>query len=95
MTTVRNLGLIALVAISVVVVFLAGFGARWLIDRGSTPVDTPSVIAANGDAAQPGDMHVFWEAWHILQRDFYGDAIIVNDLVARCRVRCTFEFLKQ
>ena len=73
MTTVRNLGLIALVAISVVVVFLAGFGARWLIDRGGTPVDTPSVTAANGDAAQPGDMHVFWEAWHILQRDFYGD----------------------
>ena len=73
MTTVRNLGLIALVAISVVVVFLAGFGARWLIDHGGTPVDTPSVTAATGDAAQPGDMHVFWEAWHILQRDFYGD----------------------
>ena len=66
MTTVRNLGLIALVAISVVVVFMAGFGARWLIDRGGTPIDTPSVTPANGDAAHPGDMHAFWEAWHIL-----------------------------
>ena len=73
MTTLRNLGLVALVAISVVVVFLAGFGARWLIDRSAGPHDTtPGAISA-GDTTQPGDFHVFWEAWHILQRDFYGD----------------------
>ncbi len=72
-TTLRNLGFIALVALTVVVVFLAGFGARWLIDRGASPSDTPPATAADGDAAQPGDMHVYWEAWHILQRDFYGD----------------------
>lgn len=71
-TTVRNLGFIALIALTVVVVFLAGFGAHWLIDRGASPGGTPSATAAGG-AAQPGDMHVYWEAWHILQRDFYGD----------------------
>ena len=72
-TTVRNLGFIALIALTVVVVFLAGFGARWLIDRGASPSDTSSAAAVNDDSVQPGDMRVFWEAWHILQRDFYGD----------------------
>ena len=53
--------------------FMAGFGVLGLIDRGGKPIDSSSVTAVKRDEAQPGDMHVFWEAWHILQRDFYGD----------------------
>lgn len=72
MSTVRTLGIILLVAVTVVVVFLAGFGTHWLVSSRSEPAVDPVVAASDGDD-QPGDMRVFWEAWRILQRDFYGD----------------------
>lgn len=72
MSTVRTLGIILLVAVTVVVVFLAGFGTHWLVSSRSEPAVDPVVAASDSDA-QPGDMRVFWEAWRILQRDFYGD----------------------
>jgi carboxyl-terminal processing protease len=66
------MGLVALVAITAVVVFLAGFGAHWLLDHNNTSRASAPGAASIGDA-QTGDLRVFWEAWHILQRDFYGD----------------------
>ena len=73
MTTLRSIGLVILIAATVSVIFLAGFGAHWLVDRRTTPIDPPAFGSAADNAAQPGEMRVFWEAWHILQRDFYGD----------------------
>jgi len=47
--------------------FLAGFAAR--------PSLTPGPTAASVEPAssEEGAFRVFWEAWHILEHDFYGD----------------------
>lgn len=41
--------------------FAAGYGTRWYFSQ-----DSPTVEEA-------ADFAVFWEAWHILETDFYGD----------------------
>jgi carboxyl-terminal processing protease len=56
-----------------VVVFAAGYVTRWLFSHGSLPASQPGpASAAAGDSLTP-EFGVFWEAWDILQRDFYGD----------------------
>lgn len=46
--------------------FAAGFGTSWLmVHQSLTPNDLESQVHAQFD--------VFWEAWHLLQRDFYGN----------------------
>ena len=42
--------------------FVAGFGATWLLTHGST--------ASADEAAEFG---VFWEAWHLIENQFFGD----------------------
>lgn len=53
--------------------FMAGYGTRWLVSHGDAaprPNAPASDAAADTEEARFG---VFWEAWDILQRDFYGD----------------------
>jgi len=46
--------------------FAAGFGTSWLmVHQSLTPNDLEGQTYAQFD--------VFWEAWHLLQRDFYGN----------------------
>jgi len=70
----RSLGLTFLVIATLAIVFMAGFGTHWLTSRvaGDTP-DNPLAELAIGNDAQPTEFGVFWEAWRILQRDFFGD----------------------
>ncbi len=74
MKTARTLAFVALIVATLVVVFAAGYATRWLVGHGdgpdpaSNPVDA---AAASTEAA--ADFGLFWEAWNILQRDFYGD----------------------
>lgn len=57
-----------LVALVTSVAFLAGFAARDAL----VPEPT-TVVAAEPARSEEEAFRVFWEAWHILERDFYGD----------------------
>ena len=50
------------ITIMVIGAFVAGFGATWLLTHGST--------ASADEAAEFG---VFWEAWHLIENQFFGD----------------------
>lgn len=73
MRTLRSLTYTALILTTLAVVFMAGFGSHWLLSRnGSDPV--AALLADDQPTAQEStEFSVFWEAWHILQRDFYGE----------------------
>ena len=49
--------------------FLAGFASASFLAL--TP--TPSQAAVETASTEEKAFHVFWEAWHILERDFYGE----------------------
>ena len=70
----RSLGLTFLVIATLTLVFLAGFGTHWLTSQGvaSSP-GNPLAELALSDGSEPAQFGVFWEAWHVLQRDFFGD----------------------
>lgn len=72
MKTARTLALAALIAATLLLVFAAGYAARWLVSNDAPGPAAPSAASAQttGQAAEFG---LFWEAWDILQRDFYGD----------------------
>ena len=59
-----------LVALITSVAFLAGFVARASL----SPTPTPTIaITVGPDSSEEEAFRVFWEAWDILKRDFYGD----------------------
>lgn len=64
--TARQIALAALIILTLILVFVAGYGTRWLLSHGRVGAAQP----ANGT---PQDFSVFWEARDILQRDFFGD----------------------
>ncbi len=70
----RSLGLTLLTLLTLSIVFLAGFGTHWLTSHGSTDSsgNTLTELVAS-DSNEPAQFGVFWEAWHVLQRDFFGD----------------------
>lgn len=74
MKTARTFAFAGLIVATLAVVFAAGYATRWLVShdaapgRGSTPT---GAAAASSEATV--DFGVFWEAWDILQRDFYGE----------------------
>jgi carboxyl-terminal processing protease len=39
----------------------------------SPPAPLPPLAEVAPDLDDPADLKVFWEAWHLLERDFYGD----------------------
>jgi len=47
--------------------FLAGFAARPFLTPG------PTAACVEPASSEEGAFRVFWEAWHILEHDFYGD----------------------
>lgn len=74
MKTARTLGLAALIVVTLSMVFAAGYATRWLVDHNAAvgrPSGPTGAAAASTEATV--DFGVFWEAWDILQRDFYGD----------------------
>ncbi|MBC8512220.1 MAG: S41 family peptidase [Dehalococcoidia bacterium] len=56
-----------LVALVTSVAFLAGFAVRASLTPG------PTTVAAGPAGSEERAFRVFWEAWHILEHDFYGD----------------------
>jgi len=56
-----------LVALITSVAFLAGFAAR------ASLVSEPVPVAVEPTSSEEEAFRVFWETWHILERDFYGD----------------------
>lgn len=50
------------ITIMVIGAFVAGFGTTWLLTHSST---------ANADEA--AEFGVFWEAWHLIENQFFGD----------------------
>ncbi len=55
-----------LVALVTSVAFLAGFAAR------ASFAPEPTAVAVEPARSEEEAFRVFWEAWHILERDFYG-----------------------
>ncbi len=54
--------------------FAAGFGTHWVLSN--TPLRLPAISTAGSSPAEtagkPEQFKVFWEAWDIIQREFYG-----------------------
>ena len=69
MKTARTLIIAALIAATLLIVFAAGYATRWLASSDHSSETQPGTA----NASQTPDLGVFWEAWNILQRDFYGD----------------------
>ena len=70
-----------LAAIVISLAYLAGFGsgATWSSPVSSTALASfhllptaESMPPPSGDAALDKDFRVFWEAWRLIDRDFYG-----------------------
>ena len=59
----RILTMAVVVAVITSAAFLAGFGTSWFIQTQGRPA-----VAAG----EPDEFGVFWEAWHIIEREFYG-----------------------
>ena len=57
-----------LVTLITSVAFLAGFAAR-----ASLVVPEPITVAVEPTSSEQEAFRIFWEVWHILERDFYGD----------------------
>lgn len=76
-------GILRIVTISVVAVvmtgtaYVAGFGTSWLMTHQMSLSEAAQAVGQSnqqGTAAanQPANFGVFWEAWNIVQRQFYG-----------------------
>ncbi|MFQ5594849.1 MAG: S41 family peptidase [Anaerolineae bacterium] len=78
-------GILRILTISVIAVvmtgtaYLAGFGTSWLMTHQMDLTDAARSVnrpagQSNADrSGQPENFDVFWEAWEIVQREFYGD----------------------
>ena len=61
--------ILVMMVLSIIVVslaFLSGFGAGF-----SLAPARPASVAAAGE--EPSEFAVFWEAWHLIENEFYGD----------------------
>lgn len=53
---------------------MAGYGTHWLTSHGAAASPGNALAALTvPDGDQPAEFGVFWEAWQVLQRDFFGD----------------------
>ncbi len=66
----RMMVLAAVTASVVVCSFLAGYGAHWASGWQRAAVPTVST-EPEGDEAE--GFRLFWQGWHLLQQDYYGD----------------------
>ncbi len=60
--------ILAIASVVILSSFAAGYGTRWYFDK-----EAPSTEEA-------AEFSVFWEAWHILEDNFYGDCPLRNRL---------------
>lgn len=76
MSLARSIGYAALILITLLGVFFAGFGAHWVLSHGDGRTQATASLSGSGADSRADTepkFGVFWEAWDILQRDFYGD----------------------
>ncbi|MGQ9459025.1 MAG: S41 family peptidase [Anaerolineae bacterium] len=64
---------LALVGLAFAAAYGAGFVTHWLLSDRGYLVHLPPSPAARGQADERERFALFWEAWEILKRDFYGD----------------------
>ena len=70
-----------LIVTTLLVVLIAFFGG-YLVAMPSAASPGATVSATSSDAFSPANFHVFWEAWDILQKHYYGDLPAPADLAA-------------
>ncbi|MGC8839453.1 MAG: hypothetical protein ACP5UM_13685, partial [Anaerolineae bacterium] len=69
-SVLRVVVLAAVTASVVACSFLAGYGAHWA--SGLQQAAIPNVSTEpKGDEAE--EFRLFWQGWHLLQQDYYGD----------------------
>jgi carboxyl-terminal processing protease len=75
MNIARSVGYAALILITLAGVFVAGFGTHWILSHGDGRAQPVGLPGDGGDSSPDAKAQfgVFWEAWDILQRDFYGE----------------------
>ncbi|MEZ4767049.1 MAG: S41 family peptidase [Caldilineales bacterium] len=74
MDRLRGLGILLLAIFTLSIVFLAGFGTHWLTSHGATASSAAALADLTlRETSEPAQFGVFWEAWHVLQSDFFGD----------------------
>jgi carboxyl-terminal processing protease len=71
MRALRLLLYAALIVATLAVTFSTGYGAHWLLSRSPTVTATTDESAAAEQRPLP--LGPFWEAWHILEKEFYGE----------------------
>jgi len=67
---------LALASSIAIIAFAAGFGAHWLLSRTPAVTLLPFSFLGRNSPTTPEEAEhfaVFWEAWDILKREFYGD----------------------
>ncbi len=73
MRTLRILAALLAILIIVVLSFASGFVIhQWLLNHGDNPAAWLITRGARPSSEESSHFKVFWEAWHILERDFYG-----------------------
>lgn len=73
----RILTMSFLVAVMTGTAYLAGFGTSWLMsnraDLLGAPAPAQAATETSRPSARPGNFDIFWEAWDIVRREFYGE----------------------
>lgn len=64
---------VVLVGLAFATAYGAGFVTHWLLSDRGYLVHLPPSPTARGQADERERFALFWEAWEILKRDFYGD----------------------
>lgn len=54
-------------------VFAAGYVTHWLLSQGGQRPIASALASPEVTTSEEDEFAIFWEAWHILQRDFFGD----------------------
>lgn len=77
-------GILRILMMSIVAVvmtgtaYLAGFGTSWLMNHQMDLTDAAQAVdqldRQTAASVQPENFDVFWEAWDIVRREFYGEA---------------------
>lgn len=71
---------VALVCLAFAAAYGAGFMTHWLLSDRGYLVQFPPTLPGSAQADERERFSLFWEAWEILKRDFYGDVSQGQDL---------------
>ncbi|HID86520.1 MAG TPA: S41 family peptidase [Anaerolineae bacterium] len=67
----KVLAMAVVVAVITSAAFLAGFGTSWFLQAQGRPAAA---------AGEPEEFRVFWEAWRIIEREFYGEVPTAQEM---------------